>query len=310
MAESIVKHSTDNLSELEEKQRIIDGNPFCYLKINDTKELKLVESRRKCDLCQKSRKFFCYTCYHPVLSCKYYPRVKLPIKIDIIKHPREIPGKSTAIHAAIIAPMDVKIYTYPDFPEISNKEETVLVFPGKDSTKNISVKDLFIRKEGKDDASGERSETDLLWPIKRAIFIDSTWHQTKSIYKDQRLRELRCVVLKSRVSQFWRHQKDSPRWYLATIESIHQFLVELHTCAIGMDEDYEETIKRYLDVNDIKNTRYTDYIHQYSGINSEELMQKYSGQYDNLLYFFKYMFEHIHSIYNRNQLKAYKRPLT
>ena len=119
------------------------------------------------------------------------------------------------------------------------------------------------------------------------------------------------MVLKSRISQFWRHQKDSPRWYLATIESIHQFLVELHTCAIGMDEDYEETIKKYLDVNDIiKNTRYTNYIHQYSGINSEELMQKYNGQYDNLLYFFKYMFEHIHSIYNRNQLKAYKRPLT
>jgi len=47
----------------------------------------------------------------------------LPIKIDIIKHPREIPGKSTAIHAAIIAPVDVKIYTYPDFPEIPNKEE-------------------------------------------------------------------------------------------------------------------------------------------------------------------------------------------
>jgi len=85
MAESTVKHSIDNLSELEEKQRIIDGNPFCYLKINDTRELKLVESRRKCDLCQKSRKFFCYTCYHPVLSCKYYPRVKVYIDCHMNK---------------------------------------------------------------------------------------------------------------------------------------------------------------------------------------------------------------------------------
>lgn len=51
-----------------------------------------------------------------------YP-FQLPIKIDIIKHPREIDGKSTAVHAAIIAPEDVKIYTYPDFPEILNKEE-------------------------------------------------------------------------------------------------------------------------------------------------------------------------------------------
>lgn len=48
---------------------------------------------------------------------------QLPIKIDIIKHAREIDGKSTAIHAAILAPEDVQIYTYPDFPEISNKEE-------------------------------------------------------------------------------------------------------------------------------------------------------------------------------------------
>jgi len=66
--------------------------------------------------------------------------------------------------------------------------QTVLVFPGKDDAKNISVKDLFIRNEnnGKCDASAERIEN--VFPIKRAIFIDSTWQQTKSIYKDQRLR--------------------------------------------------------------------------------------------------------------------------
>jgi len=64
--------------------------------------------------------------------------------------------------------------------------QTVLVFPSKDDAKNISVKDLFIRNNGKCDASAERIET--VFPIKRAIFIDSTWQQTKSIYKDQRLR--------------------------------------------------------------------------------------------------------------------------
>lgn len=39
------------------------------------------------------------------------------MKIDIIKHPKERDGKSTAIHAAILARDDVKIYTYPDIPE-------------------------------------------------------------------------------------------------------------------------------------------------------------------------------------------------
>ena len=47
---------------------------------------------------------------------------KLPIKIDIIKHPGEIDGKSTAIHAAILAPEDVKIYTYPEFPDFGKNE--------------------------------------------------------------------------------------------------------------------------------------------------------------------------------------------
>ncbi|XP_071565434.1 tRNA-uridine aminocarboxypropyltransferase 1 isoform X1 [Temnothorax nylanderi] len=301
MAECIIEKHTDadGLSELEEKQRIIDKAPFARLKIKDTNWLGLVEFRRKCDFCQRSRKFFCYTCYDPVIPCSYFPRVKLPIKIDIIKHSREIDGKSTAVHAAILAPEDVKIYTYPDFPEILNKEETVLVFPSKDSAGNMSVEDLFIREGRKCDASEERT----VFPIKRAIFIDSTWQQTKSIYKDQRLRELRCVILKSRISQFWRHQKKSPRWYLATIEAIHQFLVELHTCALGVEEDYDKFD------GSIESEKSEDFSDEYSVTNNEEIMQKYNGQYDNLLYFFKYMYEKIHSIYNHNRLQAYRRPL-
>lgn len=56
------------------------------------------------------------------------------------------------------------------------------------------------------------------FPIKRAVFIDSTWNQCRGIYKDSRLNRLQTVVIQHRLSQFWRHQKNSPRWYLATIE--------------------------------------------------------------------------------------------
>lgn len=42
---------------------------------------------------------------------------QLPVKIDIIKHPNETDGKSTAIHAKILAPSDITIYTYPCIPE-------------------------------------------------------------------------------------------------------------------------------------------------------------------------------------------------
>ncbi|XP_029671827.1 DTW domain-containing protein 1 [Formica exsecta] len=300
MAEYNVKNSnTDRLSESEMKQKTIDRAPFRNLKISDSRILNTLEGRRKCELCCKSRKFFCYTCCVPVIDNSYFPWVKLPIKIDIIKHAHEIDGKSTAIHAAILAPEDVKIYTYPDFPDISDKEETVLIFPSK-SAQTVSVEALFTKKKGKNDTSANGTET--VFPIKRAIFIDSTWQQTKAIYKDPRLRELRCVILKSRISQFWRYQKKSPRWYLATIEAIHQFLVELHTCALKAEE-YPDIHRSMLNgkQESITNNKETE--------ECGEINQKYHGQYDNLLYFFKYMYDKIHSIYDHDQLKAYKRPL-
>ncbi|XP_046466396.1 tRNA-uridine aminocarboxypropyltransferase 1 [Neodiprion pinetum] len=286
--------TANNLSDLEKEQKIIDRAPFVKLKIRDAKILDSIQGREICDKCYKSRKFFCYSCCTPVIDERYIPRVKLPIKIDIIKHPREIDGKSTAIHAALIAPEDVRIYTYPEFPEILVDDKVVLIFPSKTA---CSIEDLFTRKV---DHGGHSKEQRIHneFPITRAIFIDSTWHQTKSIYKDPRLRELDCVVLKSRISQFWRHQKSSPRWYLATIEAIHQFLVELHTNAFGALENYSA---EPLEAVEAENP--TD------DIAESFLTHKYSGQYDNLLYFFKYMYEKIHSIYDHDKLWAYKRPL-
>lgn len=63
-------------------------------------------------------------------------------------------------------------------------------------------------------------------PIKKAVFIDSTWHQCKSIFKDPRINGIRTVVLQNRLSQFWRHQRGSPRWFLATIEGNVKFIHE------------------------------------------------------------------------------------
>ncbi|EFN70883.1 DTW domain-containing protein 1 [Camponotus floridanus] len=295
MAEHNVDNSNIDRSEFEMRQRTIDRAPFRNLKIDDSRILNTLEGRRKCELCCKSRKFFCYTCCVPVIDNSYFPRVKLPIKIDIIKHAHEIDGKSTAIHAAILAPEDVKIYIYPDFPDISSKEETILIFPSK-SAQTVSVEALFTNR--KSSSLANRTE---VFPIKRAIFIDSTWQQTKAIYKDQRLRELRCVILKSRISQFWRYQKKSPRWYLATIEAIHQFLVELHTCA------YTEG---YPDIHSsVLNGKQSSVVNSKKTEECAEITQKYHGEYDNLLYFFKYMYDKIHSIYDHDQLQAYKRPL-
>lgn len=50
--------------------------------------------------------------------------LQLPLRIDIIKHAREMDGKSTAVHAAVLAPQDVRIFTYPCIPNY-NPEENV-----------------------------------------------------------------------------------------------------------------------------------------------------------------------------------------
>lgn len=87
--------------------------------------------------------------------------------------------------------------------------------------------------------------------------------------------DLPCIVLKSRTSQFWRHQKNSPRWYLATIEAIHQLIDEIY--------QYCYTI------TNTSQTKLRDH--------------------DNLLFFFRYMYHIIHSFYDHNSLLSYRRPL-
>lgn len=53
---------------------------------------------------------------------------QLPLKIDIIKHPNETDGKSTAVHAKLISPDDVSIYTYPCIPEYEDKRHEVSIY--------------------------------------------------------------------------------------------------------------------------------------------------------------------------------------
>ncbi|XP_067667818.1 tRNA-uridine aminocarboxypropyltransferase 1-like [Haliotis asinina] len=113
-------------------------SPFSGLKIDNYHRLDEEEGRTTCGKCNKSRKYFCYTCYCPVLGLEELtPRVKLPLKVDVIKHPHERDGKSTACHAAVISP-DVTIHVFPVIPDY-DKDRTLLVFPGEDA---VQLKDL------------------------------------------------------------------------------------------------------------------------------------------------------------------------
>lgn len=231
--------------------------------------------RSRCLKCGGSRMFYCYTCYGPVenVPTEQIPLVQLPLKIDIIKHPNETDGKSTAAHAKLLAPDSVSIYTYPCIPEYEGLDhEVVLVFPGP---RSIAIKDVSFHLRKRTERKGRSRTDDLDIPpcklqrteqqegceskessrkgpeLKRLVFIDSTWSQTNQIASDERLRELLQVELKTRKTCFWRHQKGKPDTFLSTIEAIYYFLVDYH---------------------------------------SDMLKEKYKGQYDNLLFFYSFMY--------------------
>ncbi|XP_051896612.1 tRNA-uridine aminocarboxypropyltransferase 1 isoform X2 [Pristis pectinata] len=280
-----------------DKQEVSDF--FKDLKLASQTVLETLQQngRSKCPKCQSSRMFYCYSCFLLVdgVSSDKIPQVKLPLKIDIIKHPNETDGKSTAVHAKLLAQDDVTIYTYPCMPEYKDENhEVVVVFPGPKSisladlpkylsniadkksvhtksSKNILSHNECITCEGpafkrakcdrKDQHSLDREnpiteqdagevETNLT-PLKRVIFIDSTWNQTNKIITDERLQELLHVELRTQKTHFWRNQKGKPDTYLATIEAIYYFLVDYH---------------RLL------------------------LKEKYNGEYDNLLFFYSFMY--------------------
>ncbi|XP_008308748.1 tRNA-uridine aminocarboxypropyltransferase 1 isoform X2 [Cynoglossus semilaevis] len=243
--------------------------------------------RLKCSKCGGSRMFFCYTCCSLLgVGLQEIPSVKLPVKIDIIKHPNETDGKSTAVHAKLLAPNDVSLYKYPCIPDY-DKDKVVLLFPGPGA---VSVQDMMqclldrhdsrshdsseprvkrLKTEGVQGRAGtaKRPETDTpdegedpesrLFPLQRVVFIDSTWNQTKKISSDERLQGLLQVELKSRKTCFWRHQKGKPDTYLATIEAIYYFLKDLHEHCLA---------------------------------------QEYKGDYDNLLFFYSFL----HSVVNKS----------
>ncbi|CAJ0627171.1 15459_t:CDS:2 [Entrophospora sp. SA101] len=190
------------ISSLSEEDSITD---LFDILINNYKN----NDRIPCKLCNKPVKYYCYYCYKIVGirkdDEKFIPKLKLPIKIDIVKHNQELDGKSTAPHAKLIAPDDVEIYSHENIPEITNPDRVLLLFPDPDAKllKDISL-DSF----------------------DKLIVVDGTWRQAISMTKkNPTFRKLRKVTIKPQKTLFWRYQNKNEN-YLATIEAIYYFLRE------------------------------------------------------------------------------------
>ncbi|XP_033972636.1 DTW domain-containing protein 1 isoform X1 [Trematomus bernacchii] len=273
--------------------RELAKEPLQGLKLASHAVLEKAKERGRliCSKCGGSRMFFCYTCCSLLgVSHQEIPVIKLPVKIDIIKHPNESDGKSTAIHAKILAPSDVNIYTYPCIPDYE-KNKVVLVFPGPGA---VSVLDMIqclhdmtdsrshgpsgepcIKRLKREEETGATHTADSpgsgtpdeskglqsrAYPLQRVVFIDSTWNQTNKISTDERLQDILRVELKTRKTCFWRSQRGKPDTYLATIEAIYYFLKDFHKHCLA---------------------------------------QEYNGEYDNLLFFYSYL----HSVVNKSKQK-------
>ncbi|XP_040269957.1 tRNA-uridine aminocarboxypropyltransferase 1 isoform X1 [Bufo bufo] len=258
------------------KQDTSGNNLWEKLKLSSQVVLETAQKkgRSKCPKCNGSRMFYCYTCYVPVESVPTgdFPTVKLPVKIDIIKHPNETDGKSTAAHAKLLAHEDVTIYTYPSIPDYDKQiNEVVLVFPSPNAVslkeglqyliqynQNKDFTEPITKRPRLDPDTSDGEDKDMKSAgeennhLKKVVFIDSTWNQTSKIISDERLQGLVSVGLTERKTCFWRHQKGSPDTYLSTIEAIYYFVVDFHKQILEKD---------------------------------------YNGEYDNLLFFFSFMYK-------------------
>ncbi|KAJ2601162.1 hypothetical protein GGF39_001403 [Coemansia sp. RSA 1721] len=213
------------------------------LKVDPKPLLDSCSERLPCDTCGKKTKFFCYFCCRPVapLAGKI-PQIRLPFKMDVLKHAKELDGKSTAIHAKLVAPEDIEIITYTDscLRDV-DPSRTALLFPGADA------KDITELEPGSFD---------------RVVVIDGTWSQAKGmIHNNVRLQLMQKVTVKPRKTRFWRYQ-NLDESFMATIEAIY-FL-------------YRDSVG-----------------------------DGYGGEYDALMYFYKYFYDFIQSEYAAHPEKHY-----
>ncbi|KAJ1650638.1 hypothetical protein IWQ61_008612 [Dispira simplex] len=109
------------------------------------------------------------------------------------------------------------------------------------------------------------------------IVIDGTWRQAQAIVKyTEGLDRVQKVTIQPRATRFWRYQQFSDT-HLATIEAIYFF--------------YREYYDAYLRTKSSPGTP----------------PNEYAGQYDDLMFYYKYFYNLIQRTYQANPTKPYTR---
>lgn len=207
--------------------------------------------RVPCPQCSSYRKYFCYDCCIPLVD--NFPQIKLPVKATILKCKKEPRSKSSVVVVKVICNETCDIVdclgednSIPEF-----QPGTLVLFPGEGARKFEELTD--------EELAG----------VKQFVFIDSTWHQTKSMFRNKNLDSVPKLVLDGHTTAFWRYQSVSKN-SLATVEAVFYCFEDFH----------KEMFKR--------------------GLFEEES----AGRYDNLLWMFKYTYNLIQSEYTEKRHKG------
>lgn len=189
-------------------------------------------TRLTCPQCGRSRARYCPDCIIPLSRPEAVagpdeqtvghvrspvPPFRLPLRIVVVKHPKEAASKSSAVHAAVLCPDQTRLLHWPELPDDLD-ENTLLLFPDESA---VSVEDLGV------DLSN----------VHTALFLDGTWTQARAMARTLRGtpqgRKLRTVRIRKYATQFWRYQTGEPRWALATIEAIYYLCREVYLARLG-----------------------------------------------------------------------------
>ena len=128
-----------------------------HLTISDIQPL-LVAKRAHCPACSHTHTQYCCKCEIPLNHQP--PTVILPIPMDIYRHAQELQGKTTSIHAKLVAPEQVSIFLGLESQHYDHPERVLLLFPSESSVPLESI---------------DRKSFD------RLIVIDGTWSQAKAM---------------------------------------------------------------------------------------------------------------------------------
>ncbi|KAI8808452.1 DTW domain-containing protein [Cladochytrium replicatum] len=243
-------------------------NPFEGLQISDTSALVQLP-RELCPNCDTSHKIYCKQCTVPLGHTP--PKVKLPIALHLFRHPTEREGKTTSVHAKLVAPDDVTI-TVDNFREIDESTGKPTVLSLIPNPERALV--LFPSKDAKTIDEIDPASFDTL------IVLDGTWKQARALASvllgpqgdpivPAPKYGLRPVKIQMRKTVFWRYQKYGEE-HLATIEAIYWFMREYavkHECA-GDENSYD-------------------------------------GKYDDLLFYYKHNYDIIQADYQQNPQRQF-----